>query len=288
MDAESREANKGLKSEIKPFARILKIKARTRQPIAVDVINSEVGEGYLPKLNTPEGLYVGEAAATTQNGKCHVLAINTTEQDIEYCIRPQEVIPFDFCEFPCDEFSDSEAENSPAYPQEELGGNYSDRVRRLIQGLHISHLTPEEKEYAFHWAEDYADIFHLNGERLTSTHLLQQIIKLISCPTYFKKSESDYVNKNSHLAIESKEFEFTNHLEINYVQIPCQHVLNKIPKLSQFPTRVPSIRVFEVNQNSIKFAVTRATWNRPELLESRNLKILPWPLVSRDLLGERN
>ena len=129
VDAEFREPNKGLKSEIKPFARILKIKARTRQPIAVDVINSEVGEGYLPKLNTPEGLYVGEAAVTTQNGKCHVLAINTTEQDLEFCIPPQEVIPFDFCEFPGDEFSDSEAENSPAYPQEELGGNYSDRVR---------------------------------------------------------------------------------------------------------------------------------------------------------------
>ena len=57
-------------------------------------------------------------------------------------------------------------------------------------------------------------------------------VKLISSPTYFKRSESDYVNKTSHLAIDSKDFEFTNHLEINYVQIPRQHVLNKIPKSS--------------------------------------------------------
>ena len=80
--------------------------------------------------------------------------------------------PFDFFVFPADEFSDLEAENLPAYPQEELGGNYSDRVRRVIKSLHISHLTPEGKEYVFHWAEDYADIFHLNGEKLTSTYLL--------------------------------------------------------------------------------------------------------------------
>ena len=99
--------------------------------------------------------------------------------------------------------------------------------------------------------------------------------KLISCQTYFKRSESDYVKKNSHLAIDSKEFEFTNHSEIFYVQSPCQHALNKIPKSLQFPTRVLSIRVFEANLNSNKFAVTQATWNRPELLESRNQKILP-------------
>ena len=88
VDAESREANKALRSEIKPFARILRIRARTRQPISIDVSNSEVSEGYLPRLDTPRGLYIGEAAVTTQNDKCHVLAINTAEQDIEFSLSP--------------------------------------------------------------------------------------------------------------------------------------------------------------------------------------------------------
>ena len=82
VDTESLEANQRLKSETKPFARILKIKTRTRQPIALHAVNSEVSKGYLPKLNTPEGLYVGEATITTRNGKCHVAAINTMKQDI--------------------------------------------------------------------------------------------------------------------------------------------------------------------------------------------------------------
>ena len=82
--------------------------------------------------------------------KCTALAINTTKQDIEFSAPRQEVIPFDFIQFPGDEFSDSEAENSLAYPQEELRGNYSDRVNRAIRSLHISHFIPEEKEYVFH------------------------------------------------------------------------------------------------------------------------------------------
>ena len=172
----------------------------------VDIVNSEVGEGYLPKFNTPDGMHVGEAAITTQNGKCHVLAINTTEQDIEFCIPPQEIIPFDFYESPGDELSDSEAENSPAYPQKKLGGNYSEYVRRVIQGLHISHLTPEEKEYVFHWVEDYAEIFHLNGERLTSTHLLQHQIlttedKVIARRQYRSPHEA---TEQIHAQIEKK------------------------------------------------------------------------------------
>ena len=59
--------------------------------LGLDFVNSEVSEGYLPKHNTPEELYVGEAAVTTQNGKCHVLTINTTEKEIEFCVPPQEV-----------------------------------------------------------------------------------------------------------------------------------------------------------------------------------------------------
>ena len=147
VDSESQEANKTLKSEIKSFARILKIKARTRQPIAIDVSNSDVRQGYLPRTDAPEGTYIGEAVVTAQDGKCHVLAINTTEQDMELSVPPQEIIPFDFCKFLGEEFSDSETKDLQEYPQEELGGEYSDRVRKVIQSLHVSHLTPEEKDY---------------------------------------------------------------------------------------------------------------------------------------------
>ena len=76
----------------------------------------------------------------------------------------------------------------------------------MIQGLHISHLTPEEKEYVFHWAQDYADIFHLSGERLTSTHPLQHRIpttddKVIARRQYRSLHE---VTKQMHTQIEKQ------------------------------------------------------------------------------------
>ena len=88
-------------------------------------------------------------------------------------------IPYGFYRFLGEKFSDWETEDLQEYPQEELGGEYSDRVRKVIQSLHVSHLAPEEKDHVYHWAEDYADIFYLNGEKVTSTHLIQNRIPTI-------------------------------------------------------------------------------------------------------------
>ena len=120
--------------------------ARTRPLISIDVSNSEVSEGYLQRLDTPRAPYEGEATVSTQGGKCHVLAINTTEQDIEFSLSPQEVIPFDFCEFLGKDFSVTETEEITGYSHEKLGGSYRDRVKRVIQALHMSPLSPGEKE----------------------------------------------------------------------------------------------------------------------------------------------
>ena len=166
---------------------ILRIKARTRQPIAIDVSNLEIHRGYLPRIDTPEGLYIGEAAVTARYRKCYVLAINTTEQDIEFNVPPQEIIHFDFCRFPGKKFSELETEDLREYPQEQLVGSHSDRVKRVIQSSHVSHLSPEEKDYVFGWAEDYADIFYLNGEKLTFTHLIQHRILTIDDKIIVKK-----------------------------------------------------------------------------------------------------
>ena len=61
-----------------------------------------------------------EAAVTAQDGKCHVLAINTTEHDKEFNVPPQEIISFDFCRFAGEKFSESETEDLSEHPHEQL------------------------------------------------------------------------------------------------------------------------------------------------------------------------
>ncbi|CAK9827891.1 hypothetical protein ANTRET_LOCUS5530 [Anthophora retusa] len=82
-------------------SRMYAIKARTRQPIAIDVINSNLKEGYLPRINNIHGVYIGEAAVSVNNcGVCHVLAINTLEEEAILEIPPQQLIPFEYHNFP--------------------------------------------------------------------------------------------------------------------------------------------------------------------------------------------
>ena len=77
VDRESQKARELPEPKIKLFTRILKIRA-----------------------------------VSTHDGICRAFASNTTENDINIEIAPQVAIPFNFCEFPGEEFSDSRPECS--------------------------------------------------------------------------------------------------------------------------------------------------------------------------------
>ncbi|XP_051161523.1 uncharacterized protein LOC127281712 [Leptopilina boulardi] len=171
VDKESLAAKQILKPLIKPFKRVLRIRARTRHPIAIDVRNPNLPQGYLPRINTPPGVYLGDAVVNSENGVCHAVAINTTEEDVDLELTPQELIPFDFCNLEDKESSDSEFDH-PSPPLL----TYAERIKKVKDALFVSHLNSEEKELVFQWADDYADIFHLNGEPLSCTHLIQHRI----------------------------------------------------------------------------------------------------------------
>ena len=110
-------------------------------------------------------LYLGKAAFSTHVGICHAVDINTIENDINIDTVSQEVIPFDFCKFSGDEFSIPGSQG--------LLSSNAERFKRFKESLYIYHLNEEEKNYILRWEDDYAYIFYLNGERLSSTHLMQ-------------------------------------------------------------------------------------------------------------------
>ena len=188
VDKESKEAKKTFRSEIKPFKHAFKISARMRKFISIDVQNPELTEGYLPKLNTPDGIYLGEAAVTTQDGVCRIMAINTTTDDIDLEIPPQEILPYEIYEFPGHDTSDSDCENLSADVSEKLMQSQSARAEKVMNSLHIPQLTLEEKDYVSNWVNEFPDIFHLNGEQLTCTHLIRHRIPTIDNKVIFRKT----------------------------------------------------------------------------------------------------
>ena len=126
----------------------MKIQARTRQPIPVDIVNSELSEGYLPRIDTANGLFIGEAIVRAHDRICHVYAINTTNEEIELELPPQEIYPYDVYEFTGEDSSIPEPDDSGPHPSAtpfESTNASAVRAKRVMKALHISHLILEEK-----------------------------------------------------------------------------------------------------------------------------------------------
>lgn len=152
-----------------PKSRILRISARTRQAIAIDVINSELKEGYLPRLNTKSGVYIGKAAVSENGqGRCHVLAINTLVKNIDIEIEPQELIPFEYHHFHEDR-NDSDS-----------GNNISiDRVVEIVKRLRLDHLSDEEMNHIIDLVEEFPDRFNLPSDHLEANPCITHKIPTI-------------------------------------------------------------------------------------------------------------
>ncbi|XP_011860867.1 PREDICTED: uncharacterized protein LOC105558005 [Vollenhovia emeryi] len=79
-----------------PFIRIERVYLTERSvtPFYVNILNSEVQEGYLPRCNIPEKVYLGEAIVTNKNGKACLPIFNTSEEKIEVLIPSEELQEF--------------------------------------------------------------------------------------------------------------------------------------------------------------------------------------------------
>ena len=88
-------------------------------------------------MEAPNGVYTGEGLLTNNEGTCHTYVYNTTEVELELEIQPQEIIPFDYWEFPGVNSEDSEIE---------ADGVYVDRIGKVINSLHVAYLSTSEKD----------------------------------------------------------------------------------------------------------------------------------------------
>ena len=72
----------------KPKATNYILRVRMRTTISIELKNTDLKSGYLPRIEAPENGFIGNAAVTNRNGHCDVMAINATENDVEIEIPP--------------------------------------------------------------------------------------------------------------------------------------------------------------------------------------------------------
>ncbi|XP_043474358.1 uncharacterized protein LOC122506310 [Leptopilina heterotoma] len=103
-----------------------------------------------------------------------------TSEDAEIEIPPQELIPFEFYKLP--------GEDSDGYSTEEEYTPPIDRVSAILEYLRLDHLNKDEKEHVTQIIKEFPDSFHLPGEQLTPTNMVQhKIITKDEIPIHVKQ-----------------------------------------------------------------------------------------------------
>ena len=144
------------------------LRARTKTPVAINLQNTTLKTGYLPRIKTPDNIFIGEAVVNNFDQKCYVMAVNSYEEDAEVEIPPQELQPFELLE-ESEDFFDSDESDTETVPTK-------DRLQRIEDSLHLDHLNKEEKEHVLALIKDYTSLFHLPGDSLPATDVLQHSI----------------------------------------------------------------------------------------------------------------
>ncbi|XP_051156206.1 uncharacterized protein LOC127278513 [Leptopilina boulardi] len=153
--------------------KLLKIKARTKQLVEIPIINEEnLDTGYLPLLPTGPGVYLGEVLVTIKNEFAKTFCINTTSKDIELIIPPTKI--FDFEELKTNQkFKDQSRCLNLRIENEK------ERFEKLKEILKLEHLNDSEKQELIPTLRKYCHQFHLPGDSLGFTKVIQHTIETI-------------------------------------------------------------------------------------------------------------
>lgn len=144
------------------------VKARMRQMVTVPIKDCNLKEGYLPKVELPRGLYLGNAVVKNENGTCYAYVVNTRPEAIKINIPPQTLESFDE-EFEIDDFRDF------PFPEEPVDED-RDRLTEIEETLNLNHLSSEEMKSVLELIQDFPDIFHLPNEPLPATNVCKHKI----------------------------------------------------------------------------------------------------------------
>lgn len=174
-----------------------KIPARTSSVLYVNIVNPETTIGYVPRIKTDHGVYLGDAVVSNRNGKAYLRAYNTNDKDVVIQIphvwleeiddsstqpRTGNASPLGYGTAEADSSPiRRESSVSPALGQEPAAENAGlhqinvissiakDRISRINEILRLEHLNREEAESIRQSIEKHEDLFHLPGDKLGYT-----------------------------------------------------------------------------------------------------------------------
>lgn len=157
----------------------LKISARSESVHYIEVNSSD--ESVIECQELCEGVFIANLIVKPINGKVPVRILNTREENVylhNLTLHTSKLSDYRICQF-----------NKPVMN--------SDRVKRLFSLLKLDGLNEEEIKSIENICAKFPDVFHLPGDKLSTTHLYQQTIELKphTTPVYTKAYRLPYSQK---------------------------------------------------------------------------------------------
>ena len=171
------------------------IPRRSRQLVQLEVVNKDLSEGYLPRVDVGyEDVYLGEGIVKVQeSGVCHVMAINTRDEDVSIEVDAKELIPFEYAALDFEPGAEGDIPVKADNPVVDRDA----RVQILRDIIQTKHLNDEEKENVDKLLEDFPQIFLLPGDPLPCTNAVEHLIPLENnLPVNIKQYRHPLIHKS--------------------------------------------------------------------------------------------
>lgn len=159
------------------FAKIhtIQLSPRSRTLVDIPVTNTKNMKGYLPRIPSGPGVYIGEALVTSNDGFVKVFAINTTSLPVEIIMNPVEIYNFDVVKPP-------QPKNQTTTQQHMTDGETApkerDRLSEISKLLKLDSLPTDERNTLLNVLKDFQHQFKLPGDKLGYTKTITHKIKL--------------------------------------------------------------------------------------------------------------
>lgn len=148
------------------------IPARTETIIECSVLNPEIKEGLIVDQNPIESLLISNCVVKVKpNSRVNISVVNISELPINVNSNLKLKIS------PLNKKDNYKILHTT---QSEEDFNALDRTNEVIKLLRVSHLNSEETDALYEVCSTFSDIFHLSGDNLTSTNVLEHEIKTTS------------------------------------------------------------------------------------------------------------
>ncbi|CAK9834497.1 Retrovirus-related Pol polyprotein from transposon 412 [Anthophora retusa] len=148
--------------------RVCTIEGRTAKVIQITTTGPEVG--YLPRQELAPGVLVFDSLVKSAHGRTHVRVVNTTNDTVSFTVpnvKVQEIA----------ELSDEPNITKPyhIFPIQNPR-SHREREKEITDTINLDHLNDEEREHVERLIQENGDIFHLQGEKLCKTKIVEHTI----------------------------------------------------------------------------------------------------------------